>query len=49
MTQRKLIDRLGTVSEQEKQVLGQGNKIECELMGGWTGQTVMSLGGSGLT
>ena len=49
MTQRKLIDRLGTVSEQEKQVLGQGNKIECELMGGWIEQTVMSLGGSGLT
>ena len=37
------------VSERGKQVLGQGNEVECELMGGWTGQTVMSSGGLGLT
>ena len=49
MTQGKPIDRLGSVSKRGKQVLGQGDEVECELMGGWTGQTVMSLGGSGLT
>ena len=49
MTQKKLIDRSGTVSERGKQVLGQGDEVECKLMGGWTGQTVMSLGGLSLT